>query len=93
MYHGFYCVPENFSFSQFMHCLLFQEIEEDDERALEMFMNRDGKTGRTLADIIQEKITEKHTELQTQFSDAGSKFCLCLFSNSRKHFDYLFLFL
>ncbi|XP_034233912.1 bystin [Thrips palmi] len=47
-------------------------IDEDDERALEMFMNYSGKTGRTLADIIQEKITEKHTELQTQFSDAGS---------------------
>lgn len=37
-------------------------------------MNFGGKTGRTLADIIQEKITEKHTELQTQFSDNGSKF-------------------
>lgn len=36
-------------------------------------MNRHGKTTRTLADIIQEKITEKHTELQTQFSDVGSK--------------------
>lgn len=27
---------------------------------------------RTLADIIMEKINEKQTELQTQFSDAGS---------------------
>lgn len=47
-------------------------IDEEDERALEMFMNHKGKPGRTLADIIHEKITEKQTELQTQFSDAGS---------------------
>ncbi|KAJ1520771.1 hypothetical protein ONE63_003866 [Megalurothrips usitatus] len=47
-------------------------VDEEDERALERFMNFGGKQGRTLADIIQEKITEKHTELQTQFSDAGS---------------------
>lgn len=51
-----------------------QTVDEEDERALERFMNFGGKTGRTLADIIQEKITEKHTELQTQFSDNGSKF-------------------
>ncbi|KAE8749201.1 hypothetical protein FOCC_FOCC004108 [Frankliniella occidentalis] len=47
-------------------------VEEADEIALEKFMNFGGKATRTLADIIQEKITEKHTELQTQFSDAGS---------------------
>ncbi|CAG2057886.1 unnamed protein product [Timema podura] len=48
------------------------EVNEDDERALEMFMSRNPAPRRTLADIIKEKITEKHTELQTQFSDAGS---------------------
>nr|CAD7200836.1 unnamed protein product [Timema douglasi] len=48
------------------------EVNEDDERALEMFMSRNPAPRRTLADIIKEKITEKHTELQTQFSDAGT---------------------
>ncbi|XP_069676242.1 bystin [Periplaneta americana] len=48
------------------------EVDEEDERALEMFMNRNPAPRRTLADIILEKITEKQTELETQFSDAGS---------------------
>lgn len=48
------------------------EINEEDERALEMFMNRDRAPMRTLADIIMDKLTEKKTEIQTQFSDAGS---------------------
>jgi essential nuclear protein 1 len=55
---------------------LLQEVNDDDERALEMFMNHNPAPRRTLADIILEKITEKQTELQTQFSDAGSE---CLF--------------
>ncbi|OWR51780.1 bystin [Danaus plexippus] len=45
------------------------EINEDDEEALKMFMNaKPGKT-RTLADIIKDKITNKQTEILTQFSD------------------------
>jgi hypothetical protein len=56
--------------------LVLQEVNEDDERALEMFMNHNPAPRQTLADIILEKITEKQTELQTQFSDAGSE---CLF--------------
>ncbi|GLV41446.1 by S6 [Carabus blaptoides fortunei] len=48
------------------------EIDENDERALEMFMSKNPAPRRTLADIIMEKITEKQTELETQFSDAGS---------------------
>lgn len=48
------------------------EVDEDDERALEMFMNPNPQARRTLADIIMDKITEKHTELETKFSDAGS---------------------
>lgn len=52
---------------------MIQVVDEDDERALEMFMNRNPAPRRTLADIILEKITEKQTELQTQFSDAGSE--------------------
>jgi hypothetical protein len=58
--------------------LLLQEVDEDDERALEIFMNRNPAPRRTLADIILEKITEIQTELQTQFSDAGSE-CLLIF--------------
>lgn len=48
------------------------EIDEDDERALEMFMSNNPAPRRTLADIIMEKITEKQTELDTHFSDAGT---------------------
>ncbi|XP_054154000.1 bystin-like [Oppia nitens] len=46
------------------------EITPEDERALEMFMNRDEFKRKTLADIIAEKIKEKETEIQTQLSDA-----------------------
>lgn len=48
------------------------EINEEDEKAMQLFMNKDGKPQRTLADIIMESITEKKTELETQFSDAGT---------------------
>lgn len=48
------------------------EINEEDERALEMFMSSNPAPRRTLADIIMEKITEKQTELDTHFSDAGT---------------------
>lgn len=34
-----------------------------------MFMCAKPEKTRTLADIIKDKITDKHTELQTQFSD------------------------
>lgn len=37
-------------------------------------MSRDPKPLLTLADVLREKITEKHTEIQTQFSDNGSKY-------------------
>ena len=49
------------------------EVDEEDEKALEMFMNPNPMPRRTLADIIAEKITEKQTEIQTQFSDVESK--------------------
>ncbi|XP_013144312.1 PREDICTED: bystin [Papilio polytes] len=45
------------------------EINEEDEEALRMFMSSKPEKTRTLADIIKDKITDKHTELQTQFSD------------------------
>ncbi|KAM3966604.1 bystin [Aphomia sociella] len=45
------------------------EINDEDEQALKMFMSSNPEKTRTLADIIKDKITDKHTELQTQFSD------------------------
>ncbi|XP_012534195.1 bystin [Monomorium pharaonis] len=48
------------------------EIDEADERALQMFMSKDPVPTRTLADIIMEKLTEKKTEIETQFSDVRS---------------------
>lgn len=36
-----------------------------------MFMSRNPEKTRTLADIIMDKITEKQTELKSQFSEAG----------------------
>lgn len=48
------------------------EINEEDEKAMEMFMSKNPLPQRTLADIIMEKITEKQTELDTHFSDAGT---------------------
>ncbi|RZF36677.1 hypothetical protein LSTR_LSTR014209 [Laodelphax striatellus] len=47
-------------------------VTEEDERALEMFMNKNPRKQLTLADIIMDKLTEKQTELRTQFSDQGS---------------------
>lgn len=51
-----------------------QEINADDEKALEMFMSKKPEARLTLADMIMEKITEKQTEIQTQFTDAESRF-------------------
>lgn len=39
-----------------------------------MFMSKKPEARLTLADMIMEKITEKQTEIQTQFTDAESKF-------------------
>jgi len=45
-------------------------VNEEDELAVRMFMkpNRETRT-RTLGEIINEKMTEKKTEIQSQFSD------------------------
>ncbi|OWF38862.1 bystin-like [Mizuhopecten yessoensis] len=48
------------------------EVDEGDETALQMFMSKEPQVRRTLADIIQEKITEKQTEIRTQMSDNAS---------------------
>jgi len=56
-----------------MFIKLLQEIDADDEKALEMFMSKKPEARLTLADMIMEKITEKQTEIQTQFTDAESE--------------------
>ncbi|XP_076244398.1 bystin [Calliopsis andreniformis] len=48
------------------------QINEEDEIAIQKFMSKDSAPMRTLADIILEKLTEKKTEIETQFSDVGS---------------------
>ncbi|KAK3087531.1 hypothetical protein FSP39_007140 [Pinctada imbricata] len=48
------------------------EVDEDDEKALQMFMSKEAPVKRTLADIIMEKITEKQTEIHSQMSDNAS---------------------
>uniref|UniRef100_UPI0037E83320 bystin n=1 Tax=Semicossyphus pulcher TaxID=241346 RepID=UPI0037E83320 len=46
-------------------------IDPDDEKAIEMFMNKNPPMRRTLADIIMEKITEKQTEVGTVMSEVS----------------------
>jgi essential nuclear protein 1 len=53
-------------------CFENVEVDEEDEKALQMFMNPNPAPKQILADIIAEKITEKQTEIQTQFSDVES---------------------
>lgn len=48
------------------------KISEEDQKAFENFMPRDPSERATLADIIKEKLTEKKTEIETIFSDAGT---------------------
>nr|CAG4637754.1 EOG090X058P [Chydorus sphaericus] len=48
------------------------EINEEDEKALAHFMNPNPVPRRTLADVIMEKITEKQTEIQSQYSEIDS---------------------
>nr|CAG4634756.1 EOG090X058P [Alona affinis] len=47
-------------------------VDEEDEKALAVFMNPNPAPRRTLADIIMEKITEKQTEIQSQYTDVDS---------------------
>merc|ERR1719452_107991 len=44
-------------------------VDEDDDLAVKMFMNPIPSKTRTLADIINDKITEKQTEIASQFTD------------------------
>ncbi|TRY70969.1 hypothetical protein TCAL_02448 [Tigriopus californicus] len=47
-------------------------INEKDNQAFAAFMTHSNEPKRTLAQIIQAKIDEKRTEIETEFSDAGS---------------------
>ena len=44
-------------------------VNQEDESALRLFMNPTAQKTRTLADLINEKITEKRTEIDSQFTD------------------------
>lgn len=47
-------------------------VHEEDEKAMALFMSRDEQPRRTLADIIQEKIRDKETEMASQMTEAVS---------------------
>ena len=55
---------------------IHQEVNDEDEQALEKFMSHNPPARRTLADIIQEKLTEKKTEIQSQMT--GEVLFICL---------------
>jgi len=44
-------------------------VNEDDDLAVRMFMSRECEPRRTIADLIMDKIGEKKTEIDTQFTD------------------------
>ncbi|MED6259656.1 hypothetical protein ATANTOWER_027455 [Ataeniobius toweri] len=46
-------------------------VDPSDEKAIELFMNKNAPVRRTLADIIMEKITEKQTEVGTVMSEVS----------------------
>nr|XP_028589995.1 bystin [Podarcis muralis] len=48
-------------------------VNPEDEKAIEMFMNKNPPLRRTLADIIMEKITEKQTEVETVMSEISGR--------------------
>ncbi|KAK3512493.1 hypothetical protein QTP70_015312 [Hemibagrus guttatus] len=49
------------------------EVDLEDEKAIQMFMNKNPPVRRTLADIIMEKITEKQTEVGTVMSEVSGQ--------------------
>ncbi|KAF4093478.1 hypothetical protein AMELA_G00002470 [Ameiurus melas] len=49
------------------------DIDPEDEKAIQMFMNKNPPVRRTLADIIMEKITEKQTEVGTVMSEVSGR--------------------
>ena len=47
-------------------------VNEEDEKAMALFMSKDEQPRRTLADIIQEKIRDKETEIASRMTEAMS---------------------
>ena len=52
------------------------EVDEEEEKAMSVFMSQDPPTRRTLADVVMEKINDKRTELSTVLS--GQLQCVCV---------------
>lgn len=48
------------------------EVNEEDEKAMMLFMNAEEPQRKTLADLILEKIRDKQTEISTKYSDHPS---------------------
>ena len=65
-----------FTVSIYVYYSITQEVDEEEEKALALFMNTNPLLRKTLADIIMEKITEKQTEIQSQFSEVDSKYSI-----------------
>ncbi|KAM4044532.1 bystin [Anomaloglossus baeobatrachus] len=49
------------------------DVNPEDEKAIERFMNTNPPLRRTLADIIMEKITEKQTEVESAMSEVSGR--------------------
>lgn len=47
-------------------------VHEEDEKAMALFMSTEEQPRRTLAELIQEKIRDKETEIATQLTEAAS---------------------
>ena len=47
-------------------------VNEEDERAIQLFMSQEEQPRRTLADVIMEKIRDKQTEIASQMSETPS---------------------
>ena len=50
-------------------------VDPEDEKTMEQFMSGLPGQRRTLADIIQEKLTEKRTEIESQLSGRSPPLC------------------
>ena len=56
-----------------MMSVVFQQVDEAEEEALEAFLSHDKRPQRTLADIIRERVTVNETEACTQYT--GDEVC------------------
>ena len=54
------------------------EVDEEEEKAMSVFMSQDPPTRRTLADVVMEKINDKRTELSTVLSGQLGNMLQCV---------------